>query len=353
MALLVEDVMNRGVITIESNASAKVASVMMTVHEISSLVVQCDGELIGILTEKDLVTRVIARGLNPDRVRVLDIMTKGVMTVRSYEPIENAVKILISNGIKKLPVIGEPNDSLVGMLSQTDVATLYPDLYAKAAVGKAAAQVGHDIRGPLNTIINSIYLLERYPDKQGFCVNTIKKAVETCSQILDDMKSKTSETLLAKLNLNLNAFVTSILDSIVLPDNILLERNLQSDVWVSIDSAKMRRVLDNILKNSVEAMPDGGSIIVSIDASDEWASLTVKDNGCGIPDEIMHNLYTPFVTSKTNGSGLGLSFSKRIINAHKGDIQIDSKSGLGTTLTIRLPPIQAPRKKCVSEVSAY
>jgi signal transduction histidine kinase len=337
LALKVEDVMSRSVITVESDASAKSASQIMELNGISSLVVVCNGDLVGILTEKDLVVRVLARALDPERTRVLDVMTKVVVTVNSNDPLEKAVQIMLSNGIKKLPVLEESGPTLVGILSQTDIAILYPDLYAKAMVGRAAAQIGHDLRGPLNTIVNATFIIEHHPEKIDFGINSIKKAVESSTQILDEMKSKTSETLLNKVDVNLNDFVSSVLDAMALPGIIELERNLTSDVHVSIDNSKMKRVLDNLIRNSVEAMTGCGLIWVSTKADDEWATIEIRDNGCGIPDEIMQNLYSPFVTSKKNGTGLGLSFSKRIVDAHKGDIKIESETGVGTNITIRLP----------------
>jgi signal transduction histidine kinase len=112
-----------------------------------------------------------------------------------------------------------------------------------------------------------------------------------------------------------------------------------AEARVSIDVVKMKRVLDNLFRNAIDAMPKSGTIFVSTDSDDESVTVNVKDTGCGIPDHVMKNLFKPFVTSKTNGTGLGLNFCKRVIEAHGGDIRIKSIVGVGTICSIRLPRV--------------
>jgi CBS domain-containing protein len=131
MSLTVEDVMRTGVVTIKGSYTARQAAKIMDYHGVSSLIVMSNKKLTGIVTEKDLCTRVVAKGEDPERVKVKDIMSQPVMIVKSDASLEGAIQVMLVQGIKKLPVLGgELGEDLVGILSLTDVVMLYPALYA-------------------------------------------------------------------------------------------------------------------------------------------------------------------------------------------------------------------------------
>ncbi len=131
MALKVEDVMRGSVVTIEGRYTARQAAKMMDYRGVSSLVVLSKKRLAGIVTEKDLCTRVVAKGGDPERTKVIDIMSQPVVIVRPDALLESAVQVMLVQGIKKLPVLGgELGEDLVGIISLTDVAMLYPAMYA-------------------------------------------------------------------------------------------------------------------------------------------------------------------------------------------------------------------------------
>ncbi len=131
MSICVQDVMAREVITVDSSQSAKNAARLMTKFGISALVVLTDGELVGILTERDIITRVVASGNDSDIVTIKEIMTEPVVVVNPEMPIENAAKIMLHEKIKKLPVVVKEDEGLrlVGILSITDIARLHPQLW--------------------------------------------------------------------------------------------------------------------------------------------------------------------------------------------------------------------------------
>lgn len=131
MSIKVEDVMRSSVVTIEGDYSARQAAKMMEFKGVSSLVVMSKKKISGIVTEKDLCTRVMAKGRDAERVKVMEIMSQPVIIVRPDMSLENAVQVMLMQGIKKLPVLGgEFGEDLVGILSLTDVAMLYPAIYA-------------------------------------------------------------------------------------------------------------------------------------------------------------------------------------------------------------------------------
>jgi len=146
--LCVEHVMNKNVVTIESDHTAKYAAKMMSYYRISSLVVTSKGRLAGILTERDVVSRVVARGLNAEKVLVNDIMSLPVITTKPTFPLEMAVAVMLKQNIKKLPVLGgRNNEDVVGIVSLTDVAKLHPLIYArmKEQIQMAPESVGEEV----------------------------------------------------------------------------------------------------------------------------------------------------------------------------------------------------------------
>ncbi len=132
MALRVDDLMIKRVHTIDADFSTKQAARMMDYLRVSSLVVLSAGKVAGIITERDLVTNIVAKATNSEKVYIKDIMSAPVITTRPNALLENAIKGMLMNKIKKLPVVsGENDQDLVGILSLTDVARLHPLIYSK------------------------------------------------------------------------------------------------------------------------------------------------------------------------------------------------------------------------------
>ena len=104
-----------------------------------------------------------------------------------------------------------------------------------------------------------------------------------------------------------------------------------------LDPGKIRRVLDNLVSNAVDAMPRGGGLWVTAERAGDEAVVRVRDSGEGIPDAVMENMFKPFNTSKAGGTGLGLPFCRMAVRAHGGRIDVETELGAGTTFTVSLP----------------
>jgi CBS domain-containing protein len=128
LSLCVEDAMMKDVITISLNLTIEYAAKIMAYHKISSILVMSKDELIGILTEKDILTRVVAKGINPREALVKDVMTSPVITVGPDTSLEEANRLMQENKIKKLPVIAPNKKKLMGILSQTDFSRMQPKM---------------------------------------------------------------------------------------------------------------------------------------------------------------------------------------------------------------------------------
>jgi two-component system sensor histidine kinase AtoS len=106
---------------------------------------------------------------------------------------------------------------------------------------------------------------------------------------------------------------------------------------ISLDSYQFRIALVNILRNSLEAMPKGGRIVVSTELRNGRVAVSLTDSGVGIHPDNIDKIFTPFFTTKDNGTGLGLSLAQQIIEKHGGDISCRSNTGEGTSFIIDLP----------------
>ena len=206
------------------------------------------------------------------------------------------------------------------------------------AAGRIASMVGHDLRGPLQTIEAAVGLMKEDPSESEAVADIIKTSVKRAAEMLEEIRSHIRDTPLLLIRANLVELVRRVLDENVLPDNIACKLEAQSDyVQVQVDLNKIRRVIDNLVQNAVDAMPQGGELRVKISEDSEGATLIVEDTGEGIPDEILPDIFNIFVTTKSKGTGLGLAYCRRTVMAHGGSITVKTKVGQGTAFTMRLP----------------
>jgi signal transduction histidine kinase len=106
---------------------------------------------------------------------------------------------------------------------------------------------------------------------------------------------------------------------------------------VQLDPTQLRQAFLNIIKNSLEAMPEGGKLTVSTAQQDGKVEVSIEDTGKGISQENLGMVFTPFFSTKHGGTGLGLSITSHIVKEHRGTISFRSYPGLGTGFTVRLP----------------
>jgi signal transduction histidine kinase len=210
-----------------------------------------------------------------------------------------------------------------------------------ASAGKLASMVGHDLRNPLQSIKNATYLIQKQPERSEEMLTSINSSVDRALSMLEDLRYKTMETSLKIESIEINKLIRDILKETLLPENISVDTHLDSALkMVSIDSQKIRRVLDNLIKNAAEAMPNGGKLkIESINEGDNFV-LSITDTGIGIPQDRLPNLFKPFYTTKSNGLGLGLAYSYKAIETHGGTIKVESAIGKGTNFRITLKKSQ-------------
>ncbi len=213
-----------------------------------------------------------------------------------------------------------------------------------AAMGQMASVVSHEIRNPLAVMNNSIYFIKT---KLGSSadpkilkhINIIESEIRQANGIIDEILSFARTRDLNPKPTDLNAYIDDLLSTYPLPQHIILEKIFyRGRIIVDIDQDEMNQVIRNLIKNAIEVMPERGKITVRTDISvEKMARIDVSDTGPGIPKEVLEKLFTPFFTTKARGTGLGLAVVKKVIERHKGKVEIETEQGKGTTFKLYIP----------------
>jgi len=211
-----------------------------------------------------------------------------------------------------------------------------------ATIGRFASQIAHEIRNPLSSITLNVELLEDEVDRSN---EEAKGLIRSVLKELDRLNDIVSEYLqfsrFPKPHLRrgrADAAVQELVSNFKAPANVRVEMRLMSSrtaVW--LDDSLLRQVLENLVRNGVDAIEGSGVVQIETDVVDRFFVIRVKDTGRGIPPEIQARLFEPFFTTKAHGTGLGLATSQQIIFEHNGHLVVDSQAGKGSTFSILLP----------------
>jgi signal transduction histidine kinase len=127
--------------------------------------------------------------------------------------------------------------------------------------------------------------------------------------------------------------------SSIIPSSVKVIANLPESQDVNLDSTMISRVIDNLIRNAVEAMPKGGTLTINASVDGNILKIIVQDSGVGINEENKLNLFQPFYTTKRSGTGLGLYYSKLAVESHGGKMSFNSEEGIGTRFHLEIPLI--------------
>ncbi len=213
-----------------------------------------------------------------------------------------------------------------------------------AMVGQMVSGIIHDLKNPISSIIGFVELISldktTEENRKKFCKIILREIESLTNMTREILNFAKGETNLLLRRYYLSAIVNDVLD-LMRPDfesrNIQVKVDLKYRAHVYVDESKMKRVFYNIIRNAIEAMPQGGIFNVKSYLTDSHVVVELSDTGCGIPEEIRDRLFDSFVTQgKEQGTGLGLAMVKKIIDEHKGEIEVESEVGKGTTFRIKL-----------------
>ena len=216
------------------------------------------------------------------------------------------------------------------------------------AIGQTAGMVGHDLRNPLQTVTGELYLAKNavkllpageVKSNLEESLHVIEEQAVYMDKIVSDLQAFVQPVRIDKKPINLKELVANVLASVTIPNKIVVKTVIRGNLpQIKADPQLLKRVLINLVTNSVQAMPDGGKLILTGKAAPEGqVSLSIQDTGVGIPEAIKNKIFTPLFTTKPRGQGFGLAVCKRVIEAHGGTISFESQQGKGTKFTIQFP----------------
>jgi len=253
---------------------------------------------------------------------------------RAEEAAEAAQEALLNYQLRETERVAAELDKVRDQLvRQTRLAT----------IGQIVAQVTNELRNPLGAIRNAAFLLEgKVPPTEPACreyIQIIEQEANSAGQIIADLSAMSRGKEPVRKPVDLSTIVTEARSRVVAPESIQWHDTYQPDPFViNVDAAQWEQVLRNLFANSVYAVGGAGGISLMATRSSDHDEIVISDDGPGIPPERRHEVFEPLSTDKAQGTGLGLTICRQIVQQHGGTIEtIDSDRG--AAFCIRLPRV--------------
>jgi len=269
---------------------------------------------------------------------------------------------VLITGNDEISELSEDIDNMLKALA--NYRNLLKDRERLATIGETAAMVGHDLRNPLQVILmlgsrlgktlkklREASVDERVLSELEMIEDRMKDQIGYMNKIVSDLQdfSRTIKLSLGRLDMRELTFM--VLQSIQVPDNINTISEFGEGIEdVYLDKDYLRRVLNNLFNNAVQAMPEGGTLTVKASVEDGTMIYSVSDTGVGIKEDDKVTVFTPLFTTKAKGTGLGLAVCRRVISAHGGEIGFESELGKGTTFTFTIPTPDKTEEYSLQEI---
>ena len=212
-----------------------------------------------------------------------------------------------------------------------------------SAVGHMATQLAHNIRNPITSIGGTARLLARKTDDPEWLkfLNMMTREAAKIENTVEDLFNFVEQVVLEKEKLPLYPLINKLL---MLYYNTMQKQGIKyqlilpdDEPTVEVDPRLMRQVFVHLIRNAVEAMPEGGQLDIKVELAPEQVCITVRDSGAGIAGPVLERAMDPFYTTKTFGAGIGLALVKRIVRDHDGVLEIRKLNTGGTEATVTLP----------------
>jgi signal transduction histidine kinase len=228
-----------------------------------------------------------------------------------------------------------------------------------AELGTLAGGLAHEIKNPLSTVQLNLQILSEdidpaAPNHERIVnrLTTINRETTRLREILDDFLRYAGRMELSLQPTDLARTLEDLADFFA-PQAALAKVKLRLNplataqpIMLEADPRLLKQTLLNLMLNAVQAMPDGGELILSARADGRYAMIEVTDTGTGMTPEITANIFDAYFTTKRGGTGLGLAMAKRVVQAHQGTMGVDSEPGKGSRFWLKLPlrPIRTAAK---------
>lgn len=322
---------------------------------------------LGLTTEwlyeekKRLIHTIAVFGLAAGGIISLCVLTTLIMANRITKPIIDlkGAAEKISEGDYDQTVSVQRNDE-VGMLaqsfnkmvadlrdSQAQLSEAQDELVRKeklAMLGQIAGNMGNELRNPLGVMSNAVYFLqtvleggdESVKEYLGIILNEITRSEHIVEELLAAVRTRSPDLATH----GVAELIGQILRQYPIPASVTVTLDIPETISpIRVDALQIQQVLRNLISNGVEAMPEGGTLLISAveNRQDGTVIVSVRDSGSGMTPEVLANLFQPLFTTKARGIGLGLVVAKNLIQANSGRVEVQSEVGKGTVFAITLP----------------
>ncbi|MGF1457959.1 MAG: PAS domain S-box protein [Leptolyngbyaceae cyanobacterium] len=217
-----------------------------------------------------------------------------------------------------------------------------------AEIGELAAMIVHEVRNPLTTVLMGLTSFEQMdlPERAKMRLSFALEESERLQRLLNEILMYAREQHLDTEPLALGSFLQTLCDEFchqpIARHCTIHTDGLNLTGQVMGDRDRLKQVFINLLSNACEASPEGDRVTCALTATHQTTTITIHNGGDPIPPDVLPKLTQPFFTTKSTGNGLGLSITRRIIEAHGGTLAFASNADTGTTVTVQIPTYQAP-----------
>ena len=252
--------------------------------------------------------------------------------------------------VSLLPVNeGKGTGRIILFRDMTEVQALRKEIETSrrlASLGRLAAGIAHEIRNPLSSIKGfATHFRERYKDNQDDrnTADIMIKEVDRLSRVISQLLDLARPVVLQKKRILVQSLIQHSLKMIerqAASGGVVIRTDLPSYLGeIEVDFDNITQVLLNLYLNALEAMDRGGTLSISCskDAGNKWLRISVTDTGTGIAKEHLEHIFDPYFTTKQAGTGLGLAIVHKIVEAHGGEVKVESEAGRGATVAVILP----------------
>lgn len=221
-------------------------------------------------------------------------------------------------------------------------------------ISQLSSSIGHEIRNPLSSLAIHTEIVDSMVDKSvedkqrlekiKKSINILNSEVERLQKLIDQFfnLAKAQEIRLTYENINdLMEEIGDLVYQQALENNVEITRYFSKNIpMVKVSKDQLKQVIINLILNALDAMQEGGDLTLRTDFREGFVVISIKDTGTGIPENIRDNIFDLYFTTKASGGGIGLAISRKIIEAHEGNLYFETKTGVGTIFYIELPTSQ-------------
>jgi len=304
--------------------------------------------------------RVVPEHLIREKEELLKMVQKGevIKPVETYRQTKDGERIPVSITISPIRDINNEITGFANICRDMRHRHRMEELMRRSeklnTVGQLAAGVAHEIRNPLTTLRGFLQLQE-YSNKLNLDhVRVMLSELERINLIVGEFlilaKPQAVKFKMRDVR-DIISEVSAFMSSEALMHNVVIKENYtKDDCCIPCEDNQLKQVFINVLKNAIEAMPNGGHVHIAIQRLANHVSVQVTDEGIGMDEETLQRIGDPFFTVKENGTGLGIMVSQKIIQSHQGLMELSSQLNVGTTVRILLP-LQEDRTTQLAEAS--